>query len=161
MRGCLRGKRKRTTRRDRNAVPAPGLVGRKFAAAAPDRLWLADITYVETDALGFPYLAFVLDAHSGRVVGRSMADHLRTELAIDALEMAIWRRKTRSRADPPHRPRLAGRIQSVEATPRILEVWNGTTEGLEFDDDWPGTDAFAGTSGHQPRCSAVVLGRGR
>lgn len=92
LRGCMRGKRRRTTRRDRNAVPAPDLVERKFAATAPDRLWLADITYVKTEE-GFLHLAFILDAHSRRVVGWSMAGHLRTELVIDALEMALWRRK--------------------------------------------------------------------
>ncbi len=92
LRGCLRGKRRRTTRRDRNAVPAPDLVSRQFAVAAPDRLWLADITYLRTDE-GFLHLAFVLDAHSRRVVGWSMASHLRTELVVDALEMAIWRRR--------------------------------------------------------------------
>jgi putative transposase len=92
LRGCLRGRRKRTTRRDRTAVPAPDLVRRKFAATAPDRLWLADITYVKTDE-GFLHLAFLLDAHSRRVVGWSMASHLKTELVVDALEMAIWRRR--------------------------------------------------------------------
>ena len=92
LRGCLRGKRKRTTRRDPNGVPAPDLVRRKFAAAAPDRLWLADITYLKT-AEGFLYLAFVLDAYSRRLVRWSMASHLRTELVVDALEMAVWRRK--------------------------------------------------------------------
>ncbi|MDP9485181.1 MAG: IS3 family transposase [Actinomycetota bacterium] len=92
LRGCMRGKRRRTTRQDRNALPAPDLVRRKFSAAAPDRLWLADITYVKTDE-GFLYLAFLLDAHSRRVVGWSMASHLKTELVVDALEMAVWRRK--------------------------------------------------------------------
>lgn len=66
LRGCMRGKRKRTTRRDRNAVAAPDLVGRKFAADAPNKLWLADITCVKTDE-GFLYLAFLIDAHSRRV----------------------------------------------------------------------------------------------
>ena len=93
LRGCgVRGKRRRTTLRDRNAAPAPDLVRREFAAPAPDLLWLADITYVKTDE-GFLYLAFLLDAHSRRVVGWSMAEHLRTELVIDALEMAVWRRR--------------------------------------------------------------------
>ena len=77
LRGCLRGKRRRTTLRDRSAPPAPDLVRREFAAAAPDRLWLADITYVKTDE-GFLHLAFVLDAHSRRIVGWSMASHLKT-----------------------------------------------------------------------------------
>ncbi len=92
LRGCLRGKRRRTTRRDRSAVPAPDLVRRKFAAPRRDRLWLADITYVATDE-GFLHLAFILDAYSRRIVGWAMASHLKTELVIDALGMAVWRRK--------------------------------------------------------------------
>ncbi len=92
LRGCLRGRKKRTTRRDPLATPAPDLVNRNFRATAPDRLWTADITYVKTDE-GFLHLAFVLDAYSRRIVGWSMASHLRTELVVDALEMAVWRRK--------------------------------------------------------------------
>ncbi len=92
LRGCLRGKRVCTTRRDARAVPAPDLVRREFAAAAPDRLWMADITYVRTDE-GSLHLAFILDACSRKLVGWSMASHLRTELVVDALEMAVWRRK--------------------------------------------------------------------
>ena len=94
LRGCLRGRRRRrrTTRRDGSAIPAPDLVCRNFAAVAPDRLWVADITYVKTEE-GFVYLAFVLDAYSRRLVGWAMATHLRTELVVDALQMALWRRK--------------------------------------------------------------------
>jgi putative transposase len=92
LRGCLRGKKKRTTRRDKHAVPAPDLVKRNFRAIAPDKLWTADITYVHTQE-GFVYLAFILDVYSRKVVGWSMASHLRTELVVDALEMALWRRK--------------------------------------------------------------------
>jgi putative transposase len=73
-------------------VGAPDLVGRAFIAAAPNRLWLADITYVPTTE-GFLYLSFVLDACSSRVVGWSIAEHLRTELVMDALEMAVFRRR--------------------------------------------------------------------
>jgi putative transposase len=90
--GCIRGPRKRTTRRDSRVVPAEDLVRRDFAATAPDRLWTADITYVSTDE-GFLYLAFVLDVYSRRLVGWAMASHLRTELVVDALQMAVWRRK--------------------------------------------------------------------
>jgi putative transposase len=92
LKGCIRGRRKRTTRRDRRALPAEDLVRRDFAAAGPDRLWTADITYVSTDE-GFLYLAFVLDAYSRRLVGWAMESHLRTELVMDALQMAVWRRK--------------------------------------------------------------------
>jgi putative transposase len=90
--GVSRRKGTRTTIRDREARPAPDLVDRDFTAAGPDRLWVADITYVPTWA-GFLYLAVVLDAWSRRVVGWAMATHLRTELVLDALHMAFTRRR--------------------------------------------------------------------
>jgi len=92
LEGVSRGKSTRTTRRDRDARPAPDLVERDFSAGAPDRLWVADITYVPT-WMGFLYLAVVVDAFSRRVVGWAMANHLRTELVLEALHMAIWRRR--------------------------------------------------------------------
>lgn len=91
LRGCMRGKRRSTTRPDGDAVPAPDLVDRRFLAARPNRLWLADITYLPSRE-GFLYLAFILDACSRRIVGWAMANHLRTELVTAALEMALWRR---------------------------------------------------------------------
>ena len=90
--GVSRRKGPRTTRRDPQARPAPDLVERRFEAEAPDRLWVADITYVPT-AAGFLYLAVVLDVFSRRVVGWSMANHLRTELVLDALDMAVGQRR--------------------------------------------------------------------
>ena len=81
-----------TTRRDLAARPAPDLVQRTFTADGPDRLWVADITYIATWA-GFLFLAVVLDAWSRRVVGWAMAAHLRTELVLDALNMAIGQRR--------------------------------------------------------------------
>jgi putative transposase len=76
-------------------TPCPlwNLVNRNFAAAAPDRIWTADITYLRTTDEGFLYLAFILDVYSKRVDGWSMSTHLKTELVIDVLEMALWRRK--------------------------------------------------------------------
>jgi len=71
---------------------APDLVRRNFQAAGPDRLWVADITYLPT-AAGFLYLAAVVDAWSRRVVGWSMAPHLRTELVVDAVDAAIAARR--------------------------------------------------------------------
>jgi putative transposase len=91
LQGCMRGRRRSTTRRDESVACAPDLVDRHFLAAAPDRLWLADITYVPTRE-GFLYLAFILDACTRRLVGWSMANHLRAELVSEALEMALWRR---------------------------------------------------------------------
>jgi putative transposase len=94
LRGCPRSRKKRTTTcRNEHAVPAADLVKRNFHATAPDKLWTADITYLRTQE-GFVYLAFILlDVYSRKVVGWSMASHLRTELVIDVLEMALWRRK--------------------------------------------------------------------
>ena len=91
LRGCVRGKKRRTTRRDPRAAPAPDLLCRDFVAVRPNKIWLADITYIPTRE-GFLYLAFILDTHSRKVVGWSMAAHMRTELVVDALEMAVWRR---------------------------------------------------------------------
>ena len=93
LRGCVRGRRKRTTRRSRRAVVAKDLLQRSFAATQIDKVWVADITYVATRGEGFLYLAFILDVHSRRIVGWAMENHLRTEIVVDALQMAIWRRK--------------------------------------------------------------------
>jgi putative transposase len=91
LRGCMRGRRKGTTRRSKRA-PVKDLVKRNFAAPEVDRVWVADVTYVATRE-GFLNLAFILDAHSRRIVGWAMENHLRTELVVDALQMAVWRRK--------------------------------------------------------------------
>ena len=81
-----------TTRRDRDARPAPDLVDRNFVASGPNELWVGDITFVPT-ASGFLYLAVVLDAWSRKIVGWAMANHLRAELVLDALEMAVGQRR--------------------------------------------------------------------
>ena len=92
LEGVSRRRRKGTTTRRPDARPAPDLVEREFAARGPDRLWVADITYIPTWA-GFLYLAVVMDAWSRRIVGWSMATHLRTEIVLDALNMALWQRR--------------------------------------------------------------------
>ncbi len=92
LRGCIRGRKRRTTRHDPRAAPVPDLLRRNFAAGQPNKIWLADITYVPTRE-GFLHLAFILDTHSRRIVGWSMGSHMGTELVVDALEMAVWRRK--------------------------------------------------------------------
>ena len=81
-----------TTQRDKEARPAPDLVDRDFTAMGPNQLWVADITYVPT-MTGFLYLAVVLDAWSRKVVGWAMANHLRAELVLDAMEMAVGQRR--------------------------------------------------------------------
>src|SRR4029453_16365783 len=93
--GLAGGSRRRPgspPRRAPAARPAPDLVQRAFAVDGPNRLWVADITYIATWA-GFLYLAVVLDAWSRRVIGWAMAPHLRTELVLDALNMAVTQRR--------------------------------------------------------------------
>lgn len=90
--GVSRRRWVRTTVRDGAARGAPDLVRRQFTAAGPNQLWVADITYVPTWC-GFLYLAVVLDAWSRRVVGWAMAGELRTQLVLDALEMAVRQRQ--------------------------------------------------------------------
>jgi len=92
LQGVSRRKWVTTTTRDADAIAAPDLVQRQFAADRPNRLWVADITYIPSWA-GFLYLAVVLDAFSRKVVGWAMAEHLRTELVLAALNMAIGQRR--------------------------------------------------------------------
>ena len=92
LQGASRRRWATTTVRDKKVRPAPDLVERNFSAEGRDRLWVADITYIPTWA-GFLYLAVVMDAWSRRVVGWSMANHLRTELVLDALNMALKQRR--------------------------------------------------------------------
>lgn len=92
LQGASRRRHPTTTVRDRHARPAPDLVERHFATEGRDRLWVADITYIPTRS-GFLYLAVVVDAWSRRVVGWAMACHLRTELVLGALNMALRQRR--------------------------------------------------------------------
>jgi len=94
LRGVCRRKWIVTTTRDAEATPAADLVQRQFVADAPNRLWVADITYIPTWA-GFLFLAVVLDAFSRKIVGWAMAEHLRTELVLAALNMALGQRRAK------------------------------------------------------------------
>ncbi|MEY9913455.1 transposase InsO family protein [Catenulispora sp. MAP12-49] len=87
--GVYRRRTKGSTRSNPNADPHPDLVDRAFTADGPDRLWCMDVTQHRTGQ-GWVYCAVVLDAFSRRVVGWSIADHLRAELVCDALDMARW-----------------------------------------------------------------------
>src|SRR5512144_1768778 len=107
LRGVVRGRPKRTTVPDIVAARPADLLQRDFSAPAPNLRWVADLTYVPT-ASGFVYAAFVLDVFSRLVVGWAVASTLRAELALDALEMAIW---NRARAGQP----LAGLIHHSDS----------------------------------------------
>jgi len=96
--GVVRGKAKRTTIVDDPVGARPAdLVERRFSAQRPNAVWVADLTYVRTWS-GFVYAAMVIDVFSRMIIGWQLARHLRTDLALDALEMAIWQR-TSSGAD--------------------------------------------------------------
>jgi putative transposase len=92
IRGVVRGSKRRTTTPAEAAQRPADLVERNFSAPAPNRLWVADLTYVATWA-GFCYTAFIIDAYSRAIVGWRVATTLRASLALDALEMAIWARQ--------------------------------------------------------------------
>jgi putative transposase len=121
--GCRRQRRVvGTTVADPTATPAPNVVARDFHPPAPNRLWVGDVTYVPTEE-GWLYVATLLDAYSRRVVGWSMADHLRTELALDALTMALSRRRPAAAELVHHTDRgcqyTADRYQAVLAAQGI------------------------------------------
>ena len=101
--GLVARKRGKTTIRVPGVRVYEDLVNRAFLAAAPDRLWVADITYLRTWE-GWLYLVAVQDIFSRRIVGWSMPDHMRTELVTDALQMALAQRPARAGADLALRP---------------------------------------------------------
>ena len=101
LKGVVRGETKRTTIPDEDAARPADLVDRIFEADRPNRLWLADITYVPTWS-GFAYVALGIDAYSRFIVGWRVSNSLRTDLALDALEQALWARRPDT-ADPERR----------------------------------------------------------
>jgi putative transposase len=92
VQGVYRRKGHGCTRRDRDAIASEDLVNRQFTVEGPDQLWVMDVTEHPTDE-GRVYVAIVEDAWSRRVIGWSIADHIRAELVVDAIQMASWRRQ--------------------------------------------------------------------
>ena len=93
LEGVRRGKSRRTTTADAAAARPADLVERNFSATRPNQLWVADLSYVASWS-GFVYVALVIDAFSRFIVGWQTSRSLRTDLALDALEMAIWARRS-------------------------------------------------------------------
>ncbi len=91
IQGAQRTKRVKTTKPDPSAARHPDLVRREFTAAAPNRLWVTDLTFVATWA-GVAYVCFITDAFSRMIVGWRVASHMRTQMVLDAIEMARWAR---------------------------------------------------------------------
>jgi putative transposase len=117
IQGVVRGKKSvRTTLGDNAADRPADLVERRFSAPAPNRLWVADLTYVKTHS-GWVYVAFVVDVFSRFIVGWQASRSLRTDLALDALEMALWRRRAVSPAQ-----RLDGLIHHSDRGVQYLAI---------------------------------------
>ena len=91
IRGVTRAKTVKTTRPDAAAVRHPDLVKRDFTATGPNQLWVTDLTYVPTWA-GVAYVCFITDVYSRMIVGWRVASHMRTDMVLDAIEMARWNR---------------------------------------------------------------------
>jgi putative transposase len=120
--GAKRGRAyKVTTRSDERQQRPADLVDRQFVAAAPNRLWVADLTYVKTH-VGFVYVAFVLDVFSRFVVGWQVSTSLRSDLAIDALEMAIHSRRADGLEGLVHHSDRGVQYLSIRYTERLAEV---------------------------------------
>jgi transposase InsO family protein len=119
--GVIRGGKRRTTIPEPAAPRPPDLVERRFVADRPNRLWVADMTYIRTWT-GWVYVAFVLDVYSRMIVGWQLAGHLRTDLPLDALEMAVWQRKVRHGDGLIHHSDRGCQYLSIRYGQRLAEV---------------------------------------
>ena len=128
LRGVVRGRAPVTTRAGQG--PRPGdLVGRDFTADGPDRLWVADLTYVKTHS-GWVYVAFIIDVYSRFVVGWQASRSLRTDLAFDTLEMAIW---ARGAEGVVHHSDRGVQYLSIRYTERLAEAGAVASVGSKGD----------------------------
>jgi putative transposase len=135
--GVRRRRRVRTTRPDDTAPRHPDLVRREFTAERPNRLWVTDLTFVPTWA-GVAYVCFIVDAYSRMIVGWRVAAHMRTEMVLDALEMARWARGTRLEGLVAHSDagsqftsvRYGERLAEIDAVPSIGSVGDSYDNAL-------------------------------
>jgi putative transposase len=121
LRGVVRGKRKRTTIPAEVSERPADLVERNFTAASPNQLWVSDLTYVSTWT-GFVYVAFVIDVFSRFIAGWRVSNSLHAELALDALEMAIWRRRRQDLSGLIHHSDRGVQYLSICYTERLADA---------------------------------------
>jgi transposase InsO family protein len=131
LQGVRRGKARRTTTPDGTTARPADLVDRDFSAQRPNQLWVADLTYVATWS-GFVYVAFIIDAFSRFLVGWQASRSLRTDLALDALEMAIWRRQAQLDGLVHHSDR-GSQYLSVRYTQRLADAGAACSVGSRGD----------------------------
>lgn len=135
LQGVVRGKSWSTTLPDEGAPRPADLVERNFTVPAPNRLWVADLTYIRTWS-GFCYAAFVVDAYSRTILGWQISRSLRTDLALDALEMAIWRRELEAVENLDglvHHTDRGVQYLSIRYTERLAEAGAVTSVGSRGD----------------------------
>jgi len=132
LHGAVRGRVKRTTVGSELSPRPADLVERVFTAAAPNRLWVSDLTYVSTWS-GFCYTAFVIDAFSRAIVGWRVSSSLRAELALDALEMAIWSRRSEDLAGLVHHSDRGVQYLAIRYTERLADEGAVTSVGSKGD----------------------------
>src|SRR5262249_47202589 len=133
LRGVVRGKTHVCTSVADEASPRPlDLVTRQFRAPAPNRLWVADLTYVKTHS-GWVYVAFVVDVCSRFVVGWQASRSLRTDLALDALEMALWRRREVSLKGLVHHSDRGVQYLAIRYTERLAAAGAVASVGSKGD----------------------------
>ena len=163
LRGAVRGRPRRTTVADDPTGRPRDLVERRFSAGAPNRLWVADLTYVWTWS-GFVYAAFVTDAYSRRIVGWQASRSLRSDLALHALEQALWERNRagHSVAGVVHHSDRGGQGGFKWSSQHLdVEVCDGQAVGVVGDADGETGDEVAGASADSSGCGAGVLGEDR
>lgn len=134
LRGVVRGKSKYTTIPGAEAERPRDLVDRRFSAGAPNRLWVADLTYVRTWT-GFVYVAFITDVYSRMIVGWQASRSLRSDLALDALEQAIWARAARGQRldEPVHHSDRGVQYLAIRYTERLAETGAVNSVGSKGD----------------------------
>jgi putative transposase len=164
LRGIAREKTRKTTIGDGAETERPeDLVRRKFVATGPNQLWVADLTYVRTHA-GWTYVAFVLDVFSRMIVGWQVSTSVRTDLALDALDMGLW---TRQRAGQDvtglvhHSDRGVQGEFNRSSQHLEQEVRVGTNRAVDGHADRQAVDALAGHAADPARSGACVLGEDR
>ena len=131
LQGVRRGKPHKTTTPDQAATQPADLVERDFSASRPNQLWVADLTYVPTWS-GFVYVAFIIDAFSCFLVGWQASQSLRTDLALDALEMAIWARRGDLQGLVHHSDR-GSQYLAIRYTERLAEAGAACSVGSRGD----------------------------
>ena len=147
LRGVVRGKRKRTTYPAGVGQRPADLVERDFTASAPNQLWVADLTYVSTWS-GFVYVAFIIDVFSRFIVGWRVSNSLHADVALDALEMAIWRR---------HRQDLTGLIHHSDRG--VQTGFKGSSQRCSQELRCSNANVDAQIAHFEPECSRQVVRR--